>query len=257
MSKQSNSDTSWGGVAGWYSEHLEQNLDTYQRQVILPNLLRLLDLKKTDKVLDLACGSGFFSRELAQAGAQVTGVDISAELIKLARENSKDFNNLEYFVANADKLANLENNYFDKIICVLALQNIEKVKEVFAEVKRALKKNGKLYLVLNHPAFRVPGESSWGWDEASKTQYRRLDQYLSEKKVEIQMHPGADPDSKTLSFHRPMQYYFKLLSSAGLAITRLEEWISHKTSQPGPRQKAEDRARHEFPLFLYLEAAVL
>jgi hypothetical protein len=34
----------------------------------------------------------------------------------------------------------------------------------------------------------------------------------------------------------------------------MEEWESHKKSQPGPRAKAEDQARKEIPLFLYLEA---
>jgi hypothetical protein len=51
-----------------------------------------------------------------------------------------------------------------------------------------------------------------------------------------------------------MQDYMKALSSAGFAITRIEEWISHKKSEKGPRQEAEDRARKEFPLFLAIEA---
>lgn len=261
MSKNNTPDTSWGSVADWYSDHLSNNIDTYQRQVILPNLRRLLDIKKGERVLDLACGSGFFTREFAQAGARALGVDIAPELIKLAEQReSKNKNtdkNIEYKVAGADNLKFIENKTIDKVVMVLALQNIENVKGVLSEVKRVLKQSGKLYLVLNHPAFRIPGESSWGWDEEDKTQYRRVDQYLSEKKTAIQMHPGADPNKRTLSFHRPLQYYFKLMGTAGFGVTRLEEWISHRESQVGPRRVAEDRARHEFPLFLYLEAGVL
>ena len=85
-------------------------------------------------------------------------------------------------------------------------------------------------------------------------QYRRVERYLSELHIPIQMHPGADPREKTLSFHRPLQSYAKALASAGFAIARIEEWNSHKKSQPGPHAKAEDLARKEIPLFLLLEA---
>ena len=39
---------------------------------------------------------------------------------------------------------------------------------------------------------------------------------------------------------------------AGLVLAGLQEWHSHKESQPGPRARAENRARREFPLFLGL-----
>ena len=47
MSEGKNS-TSWGPVAKWYDEYLGQE-DTYQAQVILPNLLRLLSIKKGER----------------------------------------------------------------------------------------------------------------------------------------------------------------------------------------------------------------
>jgi hypothetical protein len=109
-------------------------------------------------------------------------------------------------------------------------------------------------MVLNHPAFRVPQASDWTF--LNDMQYRIVGKYLSESKVSIDMTPGEkDPKKKikTVSFHRPLQYYMKLLSKNGFAITRLEEWISHKKSQKGPRQIPEDVARKEIPLFMCLE----
>ena len=81
------SNTSWGNVAGWYDEMLETSEDSYQKNVILPNILRVLNLRKGNRVLDLACGQGFFSRAFADAGAVVTGVDVSRELIMLAQKH--------------------------------------------------------------------------------------------------------------------------------------------------------------------------
>lgn len=257
--------TSWGKVANWYNNLLEKDSDSYQEQLILPNLVRLLEIKKGETLLDLACGQGFFCREFAKRGAKVIGVDISSELIGIARhlpgEQSRHLEGaqkkdepVEYHVASADRLDFLQNKSVDKVIIILSLQNIENVSDVIKEVSRVLKPKGKLFVVLNHPAFRIPKESSWGWDDVKKIQYRRLDSYLSEAREAIQMHPGDKPWEKTISFHRPLQFYFKSLAKNGLLVSRLEEWSSHRTSEPGPKKEAEDRARREFPLFLILEA---
>ncbi|MDR3558361.1 MAG: SAM-dependent methyltransferase, partial [Candidatus Pacebacteria bacterium] len=146
---------------------------------------------------------------------------------------------------------------FDKAVIVLALQNIENLGGTLAEAARALKKGSKLFLVLNHPAFRVLKASSWEWDEKAARQYRRIDAYMTESRHEIDMNPGAVSDKAkkaTVSFHRPLQSYFKALGKAGLAVTRLEEWVSNKKSNGGPRGAEEDRTRHEIPIFLFLEA---
>ena len=71
------------------------------------------------------------------------------------------------------------------------------------------------------------------------------------------MHPGMKDSEETISYHRSLQDFFKAFSKSNLAVTRLEEWISHKKSEQGPRQKAEDLARKEIPLFLMLEAKKL
>lgn len=244
-------ETSWGNVAEWYEGMLKQE-GTYQKELILPNLLRLMEIKKGEVILDVACGPGFFAREFLKKGARVIGADISAELIKLARENSPK--EIEYSIATADNLEFLEDESVDKITIVLALQNIENARGALSESARVLKKSGKLFLVLNHPAFRVPKESEWGWDEERRIRYRRIDRYISELQSKIQMHPGDAPEKYTLSFHRPLQFYFKALQKAGFCVDRLEEWTSHKESEPGPRKAAEDLARKEIPLFLFVGA---
>ncbi|HYE59628.1 MAG TPA: methyltransferase domain-containing protein, partial [Candidatus Kapabacteria bacterium] len=81
--------TSWGNVAAWYTNLLEKGKGTYQHDVILPNLLRILSLRPGMNVLDLACGSGFFARAFARAGARVMGIDISPELIRIAEQYAK------------------------------------------------------------------------------------------------------------------------------------------------------------------------
>jgi len=244
-------DTSWGNVAGWYDNHLSSDKDSYHTQVISPNLMRLMTLEEGEKVLDLACGTGFFSQEFSKAGAHVIGVDISEELILIAKKGSLE--NVTFFVSSSHNLSMIKDDSIDKVAFVLAIQNVEKPRETLLECYRVLKSQGKMFIVMNHPAFRIPKGSSWGWNGTTEKQYRRVDIYLSESRTEIEMHPGEKQNEQTISFHRSLQYYFKIFTNSGFAATRLEEWISHKKSESGPRQKEEDRMRKEIPLFLFIE----
>ncbi len=249
-------DTSWGNVANWYAEHVVSD-DSYHRKVILPNLVRLMALSKGKRVLDVACGSGFFAHEFYKTGASVSGVDISKELIALAKEHADK--SITFITAPAHAFPQIKDKSIDVVTIILAIQNIAEVKETLAECSRALVPGGKMYIVMNHPVFRIPKASSWEWEEPipnvrkSEKMYRRIDAYLTEVKIPIAMHPGTSPSEETVSFHRPLQYYMKLMGNTGFALTRLEEWISHRMSEAGPRQKEEDRMRKEIPLFIMLE----
>lgn len=245
--------TSWGDVAEWYDRMLGEG-DTFQAKVILPNLTRLLALRPGERLLDLACGQGFFSHAFAALGAEVTGADVAPELVALAQKAAKKGAKAPRFVvAPSHDVAPVAAASMDKIVVVLALQNIDDVRGTFQECGRVLTDRGSLHLVINHPSFRVPKGSSWEWDEGGK-QYRRVDRYMTEAKVKIKMRPGADPTAETISFHRPLQHFVKALAKQGFAVTNLEEWTSHKTSDSGPRAKEENRARKEIPMFMYLEA---
>jgi ubiquinone/menaquinone biosynthesis C-methylase UbiE len=254
-----NKDTSWNNVAGWYDELLK-NDDSYQAKVILPNLLRVLNLKKGEQVYDLACGQGYFANVFAHEGANVVASDLSKKLIETAKTNTKPASpnqgggKVLFYIAPAHRAQFLKDSSIDTVVIVLAIQNIENVNEVLVECKRILKKDGRIVFVLNHPAFRVPQASDWYFENG--VQSRLVSKYLSESKLSIDMTPGEKNAKKkitTISFHRSLQYYIKLFSKNGFAITRLEEWISHKQSGTGPRQIAEDNARKEIPMFMCIE----
>lgn len=247
--------TSWGKVANWYDDLLENGGGTYQKDLVLPNLLRLMDLKKGERMLDVACGQGFFTREFAKTGVVLTGVDISKELIDIAKKKSPK--EISFFVSKADKLP-FEDATFDKVSIILAIQNIENISGVFSEAKRVLKTKGKVFIVMNHPCFRISKKSDWGFDDKKSIQYRRIDAYSSDIMTKIEMNPGEKDSKKkeyTVSFHKSLGNYFKIFQKNGFVVSNLEEWSSDKKSQAGPRQLAEDKARIEIPMFLLLELA--
>ena len=251
--KPRTASASWGSVASWYDKHLNE-ADTYHEKVILPNISRLIDAESGDHILDIACGQGFFTRALAKTGAMVEGVDVAEELIAIAKAQSPL---IPYHVASAKNLGIFKDKTFNKALVSLSIQNIEHIEDMLKEASRILKSGGALHIVMNHPTFRIPKQSSWSYDDKSHVQYRRVDQYLSNSNTAIEMHPGFSDSPQTISFHRPLQFYFKALMKAGFVVSRLEEWISHKDSDSGPRAQAENNARKEIPLFLYLCATKL
>ena len=246
------STTDWGGVAEWYDQLVGEAGSEYHREVVLPGVVRLLNPKPADKMLDVACGQGVLARLLHERGVEMTGVDAARELIAVARQRSDPA--ITYHVADARELDFLDENAFDAATCVLAIQNINPIQAVFDGVARGLKPGGRLVIAMMHPAFRGSKETSWGWDAAKEVQYRRVDRYLLPRKSPIVTNPGKTPDVYTWSFHKPIETYVKAMRNARLLIDALEEWPSHKSSAPGPRAAAENAARKEIPMFLAIRA---
>lgn len=245
--------TDWGDVAKWYDKLVGEQGSEFHREVVLPGVVRLLDLPPEGATaLDVACGQGVLCRILQARGVRPVGIDASAELISLARTRSHA--SIEYHVGDARDLSRFAENHFDAAACVLAIQNIDPIAPVCAGMARSLKPGGRLVIAMMHPCFRGPKETHWRWDEKSGVQYRRVDRYLIPRREPIVTHPGSDPTSFTWTFHRPMQAYVSALAGAGLLVDALEEWPSHKVSTSGPRAPAENAARREIPMFMAIRA---
>jgi SAM-dependent methyltransferase len=247
--KHKRTATSWEEVGKWYHGLVGEEGHYYHRQIIIPGVLRLLG--KVDSLLDLACGNGILARHLP-AEVPYCGIDASSSLIKAAKQKG---DNLRLFhVGDIVKPLTLEKKDFSHATLILAAQNLSAPDLTFRNASHHLREGGQLILVINHPCFRIPRQSSWGVDEEKKIQYRRIDRYHSEMKIPIQMHPSQKGlSSSTLSFHHPLASYSQWIYEAGFAIDLLEEWYSDKKSE-GKMARMENRSREEIPLFLAIRA---
>ena len=125
---------------------------------------------------------------------------------------------------------------------------------MFKNASQYLQPGAPFIIVLNHPYFRIPRQSSWKVDEDNKIQYRRIDRYMSAMKIPIQAHPSKGQHSaQTFSFHYPLSDYSRWLKEAGFTIDLIEEWCSDKVSE-GRAAKMENRSRKEIPLFMAIVA---
>jgi SAM-dependent methyltransferase len=248
--KNNSHPTSWQPVASWYNKITGEGGHYYHQHVVIPGVLKLLSLKSDSKLLDVACGNGVLGKAIPK-DVEYVGVDIAESLISEAKRSDKNPKH-KYLVGDVTSPLSISSNFTHASI-VLALQNIKDPIKVLKDLSNHLAVSSKLVLVLNHPAFRIPRQSSWGIDVNTKMQYRRVDRYMTPMDIPITAHPGERFSPNTLSYHFPISDYSKMLKDAGFVIDVIEEWTSDKESV-GRNSKMENRARNEFPLFMVIVA---
>ena len=100
-------------------------------------------LKDGLSVLDVGCGSGAITADIAQrTSGKVVGIDFSEHLIELAKKNYAHLSNLSFEVANINDYVSSEK--FDLVIAARTLQWVNNPAEVVQKMVSLLKKGGKI-----------------------------------------------------------------------------------------------------------------
>ncbi|TCC61389.1 class I SAM-dependent methyltransferase [Kribbella pittospori] len=182
--------------------------DFAKRHLVNPVLLRLLGDVRGRRVLDAGCGNGYFSRMLAERGAEVVGVEPSEAMVTFARDKERETGrSTRYVQADLTRLPDL-GGAFDAVVCSMVLMAIPDWKPAMRACVEALRPGGLFVFALVHPAF----ENLWAtWREHGE--YRQ-DRYLEEYVV----HGPAAPD-----FHRPLSAYLNELAALGCRLREIVE----------------------------------
>jgi ubiquinone/menaquinone biosynthesis C-methylase UbiE len=189
------------------------------------------------RVLDLACGQGRASRELARRGAEVVGADISGRLLDTARAfEAAESLGIAYAEADAASAEALTGESFDGVVCHFGLSDIDDLSGALATVARVLQPGGWFVFSILHPCFPGWGDdapSSWrpgvgyfseGWWLASNTGFR----------------------GKVGANHRMLATYLNELVEHGFAL--------EQTAEPEPSGPWRDREPHLDPVPTFLVA---
>jgi SAM-dependent methyltransferase len=254
-SRRPAAQTSWDPLAYWYNGWVGEGGSEHHREVAIPATIRLLEPKPGERVLDIGAGQGVLAPVIARTGAQYVGVDASPRLLDLARKHHGGAG--RYLLGDARKLSSIDGlsaASFDAVVFLLSIQDMDPLEPVIHSAAWALKPGGRVVIMMTHPAFRMPRQSGWGWDEGRKLVYRRIDRYLTPLPIPMKLLPGRDTTATTRSFHRPLGMYVNGLSDQGLLVDRMDEIPAHKLTTAGENAKAVDLARREIPLFLGLRA---
>ncbi len=171
--------------------------------------LSMLSIGTGDRVLDVACGPGNFSRDFGRAASEglVVGIDASASMLDVAvRDTASD--NVAYVRGDASALP-FRDAGFDAVCCFAALYLIEEPMLALAEIVRVLAPGGRVALltscnrgplptgVTSHAVRRLSGVRIFDRDELRRVliddglievdqQVTGLAQFLSGRKPEVE-----------------------------------------------------------------------
>ncbi len=109
-----------------------------------------LDPKAGERILDVATGTGWTSRLVAERGAIVTGVDIAAELLAAARMKAVRSSALDYQVGDAEALP-FQDGAFDAVASTFGVMFASRPEAAASEMARVTRKGGRIALATWKP----------------------------------------------------------------------------------------------------------
>lgn len=148
MSTTPKTIASYNKFAEDYTQYINNASNFWNKYIEEPAMQELLqEIVHNKKVLDLGCGSGISTKKLKEWGAEAIGIDISENMIEIAKRTLPD---TTFVIADMEKLP-FKDNSFDVVSCSMSLHYINDLGPTFEEVYRVLKTKGVFVFSTHHP----------------------------------------------------------------------------------------------------------
>ena len=157
MAQATNADqiAFWNADAGQKWVKAQERLDTMLADVTF-ELMKTASPAKGERALDIGCGCGDTSLQLAAKGVQVVGVDVSAPMLARAKQRAREADaRIEFF--EADAATHAFQPTFDLLFSRFGVMFFVNADAAFANLRKALKPSGRLAFV----CWRDPKENEW------------------------------------------------------------------------------------------------
>ena len=139
-----------------YDSWYETKMGAFADQVQTELAFSLFKPEKGMSVLDVGCGTGNFSIKLAKMGLNVTGIDVSDNMLDVARDKAKKGGlSIDFINMDARDMI-FEDESFDGVISMAAIEFIQESEKVLNEMFRVVKKGGKIVIGT------INRDSKWG-----------------------------------------------------------------------------------------------
>jgi 2-polyprenyl-3-methyl-5-hydroxy-6-metoxy-1,4-benzoquinol methylase len=231
----------WDTIAPFWDERMGEG-NQFQRLLVGPASERLLGLRPDELVLEIACGSGVFSRRMAALGARVVATDFSSTFLERARARSTAHaDRIEYRLVDATdqaQLLALGEGRFDAAVCNMALMDMAAIEPLFATLPRLLTREGRFVFTTMHPCFNT-GDITLMVEQEED----REGQVVVTNSVKVAHYsvPSVKEGTGMLGqpvphfyFHRPLSVLLGACFAAGFVLDGLEEpTFAKATYDPG------------------------
>lgn len=178
-------------------------------------LLNLLGPAAGLHVLDVACGHGRITRELARRGASVVGVDISGSLIGRARETEQEQTlGIRYVHADICAPGIVGDDQFDAVTCSFGLSDIDDLDASVTVISDCLRPGGSFVFSILHPCFAGGKDISGSWP-GTGSYYDEGRWTAQEARSTLRRQVGAS--------HRTLSTYLNVLRSHELWLDQVAE----------------------------------
>ena len=219
----------WEGKADYWDAQMGEG-NTFHNQLVAPAAARLLAPQPGETILDVACGNGQFSRQIAALGATVVAIDFSATfLARAATRTTAHAERITYRQLDATDeaaLLALGAGRFDAAVCNMALMDMPTIAPLLRALRHLLKPGGRFVFAVQHPCFnsnatRLTLEEEDRDGELRETRGVRIAAYLQIPPGKGAGMPGEP--APHYYFHRPLHELFGECFAAGFALDGLEE----------------------------------
>lgn len=215
----------WNEGAEAWEKAVESGADYYRHEVHGPALLRACGDVAGLRVLDLGCGQGFFTRELARRGARVVGVDLSDRLLALAREHEERSPlGIEYHRMSA---AEVDRRWpagsFDLATACMSLHDMADPGAALRAAFAVLRPGGRMVFSAPHPFSDAPFRE-WERDEAGGKLALKVDRYFDTGPAVCHWNmPRLAYHWNTPYWRRTLEETSALIAGAGFLVRRMYE----------------------------------
>lgn len=224
----------WNTNAAFWDEYMGETNNQFHNELIKPMTEKLLEVKKDERIIDIACGHGNFSRRLAELKAQVLAIDYSSELIDKAKKRSSNYQ-IDYRVIDATDRASLEKlgaNTYDSAVSNMALMDMSELMPLAMGLGNLLKNDGKFVFSVMHPCFQNPDLVKIVEEEVLGNEIITRKSIKITKYIGSQHYEGIAINKQPVSqiyFHRPLSVLLGVFFEAGFCLDKIEEPVFYSS----------------------------
>ncbi|PSL18945.1 class I SAM-dependent methyltransferase [Shimia abyssi] len=249
----------WERNAETWTRLSRKGYDVYRDRLNTPVFLGNLPDIGGQKGLDIGCGEGSNTRQLAKLGARMTGIDVAPTFVAHARQAEATAPlGMDYEVADATALP-FADGVFDFAVAFMSLMDVADQESAVKEAYRVIRSDGFFQFSILHPCFAPPSRETLR-DAAGSVTGVRLGEYYQENDGSVEEWTFGDAKRageeiselfRVPRFHRTLATWVNMLISTGFVIEHMAEPRASEAAAIAYPKIADTRV---VPMFLHVRA---